>query len=91
MEPNRDMMQRLGQAHKLVSGKDPIFCPVTCTTDARFFELYYGIPATCYGPEATNIHGVDESVSLESTKEVTKTLAVFIADWCGLEPLQPQP
>jgi hypothetical protein len=51
------MMQRLGQAHKAVSGKDPVYSPVTCTTDVRFFELYYGIPATCYGPEATNIHG----------------------------------
>lgn len=51
------MMQRLGQAHKAVSGKEPVYSPVTCTTDVRFFELYYGIPATCYGPEATNIHG----------------------------------
>jgi acetylornithine deacetylase len=51
------MMQKLGQAHKAVSGKEPVYSPVTCTTDVRFYELYYGIPATCYGPEATNIHG----------------------------------
>lgn len=50
-------MQKLGEAHKAVSGKEPVYSPVTCTTDVRFFELYYGIPATCYGPEATNIHG----------------------------------
>lgn len=29
---------------------------------------------------------IDESVSLESMKQVTKTLALFIAEWCGLEP-----
>jgi acetylornithine deacetylase len=87
MDPSGDMMQRLGQAHKAVSGKEPVYSPVTCTTDVRFFELYYGIPATCYGPEATNIHGIDESVSLDSVKEVMKTLAVFMADWCGLEPI----
>jgi acetylornithine deacetylase len=87
MDPSREMMQKLGQAHKAVSGKEPVYSPVTCTTDVRFYELYYGIPATCYGPEATNIHGIDESVSLESVKEVMKTLAVFMADWCGLEPV----
>jgi len=90
MDPKGEMMQRLGQAHKKVTKADPIYTPVTCTTDARFFELYYGIPATCYGPEATNIHGIDESVSLQSMLEVTQVLAVFIAEWCGLEPIQAQ-
>jgi acetylornithine deacetylase/succinyl-diaminopimelate desuccinylase-like protein len=32
-------------------------------------------------------HSIDESVSLDSVKEVMKTLAVFMADWCGLEPV----
>jgi acetylornithine deacetylase/succinyl-diaminopimelate desuccinylase-like protein len=66
------MMQRLGEAHKAVSGKEPIYSPVTCTTDVRFFELYYGIPATCYGPEATNIHGY-EYTSLNHTHTHTYT------------------
>ena len=47
------------------------------------------IPATCYGPEASHIHGIDESVGLESFKEVTRVLAVFLAEWCGTEPLNP--
>ncbi len=124
-----DMMQLLGQVHKRVTGKEPIYTPVTCTTDARFFELYQSTPCTCYGPESTNIHGylhqyicayifcssaspshtppppffsflsltsflgwtmrvcsIDESVSLQSVKEVTQTLAIFLAEWCGLEP-----
>ena len=58
----------------------------SATTDARFFNLYGSIPATCYGPEATDIHGIDESVSLASALEVAKVLALFIAAWCGLEP-----
>ncbi len=52
-----DMMQLLGQVHKRVTGKEPVYTPVTCTTDARFFELYQSTPCTCYGPESTNIHG----------------------------------
>ena len=35
------------------------------------------VVVTCYGPEATNIHGVDESVSLDSMKEVMGTIALF--------------
>ncbi|KAL3778315.1 hypothetical protein ACHAW5_008868 [Stephanodiscus triporus] len=62
--------------------------PVTCTTDARFYSSLYHDPSkvvvTCFGPEATNIHGVDESVSLESIRDVTATIALFIRDWCGL-------
>jgi acetylornithine deacetylase len=54
--------------------------------DARFFNLYHQIPTTCYGPEAQAIHGIDESVSLTSMMNVAKVLAIFISDWCGLEP-----
>ena len=50
----------------------------------RFFNLYGDTPATCYGPEATAIHTIDESVSLKSLRDVTAVLAVFIAAWCGL-------
>jgi acetylornithine deacetylase len=32
-----------------------------------------------------NAHGFDERVELESVKKVTKTLALFIAGWCGVE------
>jgi len=87
IDTTSEFIQKLAQTHKAVSGKDPVYTPVTCTTDVRFFELYYGIPATCYGPEASTIHGIDESVSLGSMKEVMKTIAVFIAEWCGLEPV----
>jgi hypothetical protein len=68
--------------------KDLHLKPVTCTTDARFYSSLFQDPSkvvvTCYGPEATNIHGVDESVCLESFRDVTATMALFIRDWCGL-------
>ena len=63
--------------------------PITCTTDARFYSSVHqnseDVVVTCYGPEATNIHGVDESVSLDSMQRVTAAIALFIRDWCGLE------
>jgi len=56
----------------------------TGTTDARFFGLYADIPGLVYGPRADSIHGFDERVDLESTRRVTQAVALFIADWCGL-------
>lgn len=56
------------------------------TTDARIFGLYGGIPSIVYGPSAQRPHGYDEAVSLESLRKVTQTYALFIAQWCGLEP-----
>ena len=39
----------------------------------------------CFGARLENAHGFDERVELESVKKVTKTLALFIAGWCGVE------
>ncbi len=79
------VLMELGRAHKDVLGYD---CPLlhsTATTDARFFHIYGQIPATCYGPIAENIHGIDERVSVRSMMQVIEVLVVFISRWCGLE------
>jgi acetylornithine deacetylase len=46
------------------------------------------MPCLVYGPLSEAIHGFDERVSLPSLKRVTQTIALFIAEWCGLEPLE---
>jgi acetylornithine deacetylase len=56
-------------------------------TDARFYTLYQGTQATCYGPDSENIHGIDESVGLASLHGVTKALALLVAGWCGVEAI----
>ncbi len=61
---------------------------MTALTDTRFYGLYYGIPAFCIGPKAQNIHGFDERVELASVQQLTVLLALFIAQWCGLNPLR---
>lgn len=57
---------------------------MTALTDTRFYGLYHAIPAFCFGPKAESIHGFDERVNLQSMREVTEVLALFIARWCGL-------
>ncbi len=55
------------------------------TTDARFTGLYGNCPTLVYGPFCKNPHGFDECVDLDSVRKVTQVIALFIAEWCGLE------
>ncbi|MRU16866.1 ArgE/DapE family deacylase [Roseovarius sp. A21] len=75
----------LAVAHEAATGQvgpeDQIW---TALTDTRFYGLYHGIPALCYGPTAESIHGFDERVDLGSVQRCTEVIALFIAEWCGL-------
>ncbi len=59
--------------------------PATGLTDGRFFTLYQDTPVACFGPDAQEIHGIDESVGLDSMHDITRTIALTMAQWCGLE------
>ncbi|MEQ9346503.1 MAG: ArgE/DapE family deacylase [Thalassospira sp.] len=85
MDVNHPMMSMIGGIHQEVTGKAIKNYASTATTDARFFQIYGNIPATCYGPKAEAIHGINERVSIASMMEVTEVLALFIADWCGVQ------
>ena len=87
IDPKCEMMSTLGECFERVKGHPPSFSPITATTDARFFNLYYGVPATCLGPLAHNIHGIDESVDIQSILDVTKILVRFISEWCKLDKI----
>jgi len=53
--------------------------------DGRVFMLYDDCPALVYGPVSEHYHGFDERVLLPSVKRVTAAIALFIAEWCGVE------
>ena len=75
----------LGQAHQAATGKALESFVTLGYLDARVHALYDEIPALCYGPIGRNIHGVDESVDLASVQRITAAMALFVAQWCGLE------
>lgn len=77
-------LEAIRAAHGEVIGGAPEERRMTALTDTRFYGLYYGIPAFCYGPRAEMGHGFDERVELESIKRCTEVLALFVAAWCGL-------
>jgi len=74
----------LEHCHQEVFGESLQQRLFTGTTDARFFGLYAGIPAMVYGPISQDIHAYDERVELESVRRITQTIALFMADWCGV-------
>ena len=75
----------LSAQHEAVAGEPLRHYAGTGLTDARHYVLSGGTQATCYGPDAQNIHGIDESVGLDAMLQTTKVLALTIAEWCGLE------
>lgn len=84
VDESEPLLKILGGAHLKVMGGTLEPLVSTATTDARFFNLYAGIPATCYGPRGGNLHAPDEWVDLESVKNTTKVLALTLMDWCGV-------
>lgn len=86
MDPAHPMMTLLSDIHREVTGDSIEPLASTATSDARFFQLYGDTPATCYGPVAERIHGIDESVDLASMMQVAAVLALFIDRWCGTYP-----
>jgi acetylornithine deacetylase len=77
--------QAVSALHREVTGEALRHYNATGLTDARFYTLYQGTQATCYGADGDAIHGIDESVSLATMQEVIGVYALTIAGWCGVE------
>lgn len=86
VDMQQPVIQELLRCHRDVTGAEAPLRASTATTDVRFFHLYGQIPSTCYGPKGSDIHGIDEWVSIDSMQQVSAVLAVFMARWCGLNP-----
>jgi acetylornithine deacetylase len=80
-----DAEAALRGAHETAYGEPLEEIAITAATDSRFFGLNADIPSFVYGPRAEDIHGFNERVNLESVRRNTQAIALFVADWCGLE------
>jgi acetylornithine deacetylase len=86
LEPDAPLVTGLLEACARATGQRPPIFATTATTDARSLHLYGATPAVCFGPFAESEHGVDERVHVPSITTTAQAIALFIADWCGLEP-----
>jgi acetylornithine deacetylase len=87
LEPGSEAEAVLGRAHQAATGSELQSFMTAGYLDTRVHALYDQVPALCYGPVSRNIHGFDEAVSLASVKRITTAMTLFIAEWCGVEPL----
>jgi len=85
LAPGSEAEATLGRAHRSATGEQLQSFMTAGYLDARVYALYDRIPALCYGPKSQNIHGFDERVSLASLKRITGAMALFVAEWCGVE------
>ncbi len=87
LEPGTEAERVLGEAHAAVFQAPMAARLGTGVNDTRFYGLYYGMPALCYGPRGEGAHAFDERAHLPTLKKTTVAIAAFIADWCGTRKL----
>ena len=85
LEEGSEAEETLVAAHRQAQNAELIAEMATGYLDGRVFMLYDDCPCLVYGPRTENIHGFDERVSLTSIRQITHTIALFVAEWCGLE------
>ena len=88
LEHSSEAERVLAAAHLDAIGSPLESRAATAYLDARVYALYDGIPALNYGCTAENYHAFDERVNLESLRRTTQAMTLFIAEWCGLEPIE---
>ena len=81
---NQPAFNTLNDCHREMYGQNAEDSISTATTDVRAYHHYTQAQATCYGPEAENIHAANERVKIESVIHTAKVYALFLARWCGL-------
>lgn len=84
LEPGSEAEAMLERTHGQVFGSELKSFTTPGYLDGRVFALYADTPALVYGPVSESIHGFDERVSVKSIRRVTKSIALFIAGWCGI-------
>ncbi|SHF99915.1 acetylornithine deacetylase [Kaistia soli DSM 19436] len=72
------LVRDLTAAHVAAHGVAPAVYTLGSTTDARIYLNDFDTPAVCFGAIAHGMHGIDESVELQSIVDAAKTLARFI-------------
>lgn len=91
LEPGSEAEALLERTHAQVFGRGLESFTTPGYLDGRVFALYADTPALVYGPVSEAIHGFDERVSVESVRRITKSIALFIAGWCGVDERGPLP
>jgi acetylornithine deacetylase len=91
LAPDHPLVRRVSAAHASAHGAPPAVQSMASTTDARYYLNQFAVPALCYGPKAHHIHGIDESVELDSIVAGARTLVRFLIDWYAKSATEQAP
>jgi acetylornithine deacetylase len=83
-EPGSEAEAALSAAHQSVFRAPMEERLSTAVNDTRYYCVDYGIPALCYGPYGIGPHAFNERVELDSLRKITQSIALFVANWCGV-------
>lgn len=78
LDAESKLVNDLSAAHLDAHGVLPETFTLGSTTDARTYLNEFGVPAVCFGAIAHDMHGIDESVELQSIIDAAATLARFL-------------
>ena len=77
-DSNSALVRDLSAAHLDAHGELPRLFSLGSTTDARTYVNDFGLSSVCFGAVAHDMHGIDESVELQSIVDGARTLARFL-------------
>jgi acetylornithine deacetylase len=82
-DPEHPFVKTFKQSAEEIVGQPVPLGGMTAAADARFAP-YFNLPALMCGASGT-AHAINEFVDLDSVLLITKVIAAFIVDWCGVE------
>ena len=78
LDPETPLVRDLAAAHRAAHGSDPAIYTLGSTTDARTYVNDFAVPAVCFGAVGRDLHGIDESVHVQSIVDAAQTLSRFL-------------
>ena len=82
------LVRSLLKAHEAAVGGPGEIAAATYGADMRHFIHAGKMPCVMYGAGDVRLaHFTNESVPIDEIKAVTRTLALMIAEWCGVSPI----
>ncbi len=86
IQPDDPLVGVVGDAHRAATGAPIAIEGVTYGTDARHFLQIADMPCVVYGAgDVALAHQTDERMDIDALMTATRTIALSIAAWCGID------
>jgi len=77
----------IAESYRRIMKREPVYSGVKAVVDTTWF-MKKGVPAVMFGPGnafTDNVHGIDESISIQTIKDCCKIYVDIVSDWCGIK------